>query len=143
MTLGSRGQHQPSSTCNSDNSHPLKGTAHHPDTIDPLSRSIRTLVFGIPERDLTLTWGNMHAHMMAQRRLWDVGVQPMHAFAQREPLARLMWPVLASNSKLLLLVVFTLTGDSLELVAAINHPDFGMSVGLQNGTHRWIEGWDF
>eukprot|EP00667_Euglena_gracilis_P002195 EG_transcript_2195 len=111
--------------------------------IDPLALSIRTLVFALLERDLTLTWANMRAVVLAQRRLWDVQGQPADAFAQAEALVRLMWPVLQSNPKLMMLIAATLHGDAVHMVAAHNLSAFGPCVGLQNGTHRWFEGWDF
>eukprot|EP00667_Euglena_gracilis_P010114 EG_transcript_10282 len=111
--------------------------------IHPLNHSIRTLVFAILERDLTLTWDNMRALAMAQRRLWNVGGQPMDAYAEAEPLARTFWPIVEANEKLLGTMVFTANADLVRLVAPHRDPDFGLCVSVQNGTHRWIAGWDF
>eukprot|EP00667_Euglena_gracilis_P001943 EG_transcript_1943 len=111
--------------------------------IDPLSHSIRTLVFAILERDLTLTWDNMRALAMAQRRLWDVGGQPTDAYAEAESLTRMIWPILESNEKLVAGLVFTANGGLVHEVAPQRHPELGLCISVQNGTHRWFMGWDF
>eukprot|EP00667_Euglena_gracilis_P006267 EG_transcript_6317 len=111
--------------------------------IDPLSHSIRTLVFAILERDLTLTWDNMRALAMAQRRLWDTGGQPTDAYAEAESLARQLWPVLLSNEKLSAVLVFTSNGGDNHLVAPQRNPAFGLCVAVQNCSRRWLVGWDF
>eukprot|EP00668_Euglena_longa_P043288 GGOE01057461.1.p1 GENE.GGOE01057461.1~~GGOE01057461.1.p1 ORF type:complete len:640 (-),score=145.20 GGOE01057461.1:1122-2990(-) len=83
----------------------------------------------------------MRALAMAQRRLWDVEGQPMDAVAEAVELARMMWPLLQSNPQLLSLMVLTLNGSTVKLVATHNYGDSN-SITLQNGTHRWVEGWD-
>eukprot|EP00668_Euglena_longa_P024953 GGOE01031164.1.p1 GENE.GGOE01031164.1~~GGOE01031164.1.p1 ORF type:complete len:758 (-),score=184.93 GGOE01031164.1:497-2740(-) len=114
-------------------------------TIYPLSHSIRTLFFAILDRDLSLTWTSMRSLVMTQRRIWDVVGQPMDAFGDAEHLARAMWPILQSNSQLFTVVVLTINGSAAQLVATHNNPEssIGPCVELQNGTHRWLEGWDF
>eukprot|EP00667_Euglena_gracilis_P004631 EG_transcript_4653 len=111
--------------------------------IDPLSHSIRTLVFAILERDLTLTWANMRALAMAQRRLWDVEGQPMDAYLEAEALARTLWPTLLSNPKVYLLSVMTIMhSDVMHSVTIQNRTGVGPCVWLQNDTHLWIERWN-
>eukprot|EP00668_Euglena_longa_P037523 GGOE01048312.1.p1 GENE.GGOE01048312.1~~GGOE01048312.1.p1 ORF type:complete len:750 (-),score=178.50 GGOE01048312.1:473-2443(-) len=66
----------------------------------------------------------------------------MDAYAEAVPLARMMWPVLESNSKLLLIALLTVNGSSVKVVGVDNFPSSGPCITFQNGTHHWIEHWD-
>eukprot|EP00667_Euglena_gracilis_P010709 EG_transcript_10907 len=111
-------------------------------TIEPLGRSIRSLVMASVERNVRDRWAAMRAHAMFFRERWDLDGQPEDPVADVNRFGRLFQPLMRQFPFINIVSFLMLSGRCVTAAILQQQPSFGWRMTRQNCSMSWAEPWD-